>query len=384
MAMAMMLGVAGAIVAQAYASAGHAQLLAQLRRLGLSVVTVTPKQSRNSGVRARTGAPVTTLGARDYAEIRRRVSGINRASAIVGGAFLAKAGDLSKNNCSVLGVEPEFALIRNWHLNAGASFSEDDERAAARVAVLGAKVARDLFNDTNPIGLRVFINRVPFRVMGVLAESGTDLEAGGQDEEIFVPLRTASRRLLNVENYSSLALNVSDGTPMASVTEALRSVLTSTHRAKSSLGEDFKIQTQQALADAAVDAAGRVKGYVGLVTAGALLSAGFGLLAVCWIGVGQRTPELGTRRALGASAGDILSQLLFEVGLTGMAAAVVGVLLGWTVCAALSRALRSPLDFQWPVAWWVAGSATLLALVFGTAPAIRAARINPILALQTK
>jgi putative ABC transport system permease protein len=384
MALAVMLGVAGAIVAQSYASAGHAQLVAQLQRLGLSVVTVTPKQSRNAGVRARTGVPVTTLDARDYAEIRRRVPGIDQTSATVVGSFLAKAGDLSKNNCSVVGVEPAFALIRHWRFQSGESFDEADQRAAARVAVLGASVARDLYNGESPVGQRLFINRVPFHVVGVLADTGADLEAGSQDDRIFIPLRTASRRLLNVESYSSLALNVSEGVGMATVIDGVRMVLTTTHHAASPAREDFQIQTQQALAEAAVDAASRVRRYVSLVTAGSLLTAGFGLLAVCWIGVRHRTAEIGTRRALGATVRDIFLQFLSEVSIAAVSASLCGLLIGWAVCLILSQWLHSTLAFDWSIGAAMAGSEALVAMALGTAPAIRASHIDPIRALQTR
>jgi putative ABC transport system permease protein len=384
MTLSMILGVAGAIIAESYASAGHAQLVEQLQRLGITVVTVTPKQSRNAGVRARTGAPVTTLDARDYREILRRVPEFEGTSATVAGSFLAKAGDLSKSNCTVLGVEPSFALIRHWRIHSGESFNEADERSGARVAVLGASVARDLFNDSPAIGQRLFINRVPFRVVGVLQDSGTDLGAASQDDQIFVPLRTASRRLMNVDSYSSLVLNVSQWARMNVAIDNVRSVLTATHRAASPAREDFQIQTQQALADAAVDAADRVRRYVSLITAGSLLTAGFGTLAVCWIGVGQRTAEIGTRRALGATTRDIFLQFLTEVMLIGLSASVMGVALGQVLTFALSASLQSPLAFHWYIGAAIAVVETLLALGFGVGPARRASRIDPILALQTR
>jgi putative ABC transport system permease protein len=382
--LALILGVAGAIIAESYASAGHAQLVEQLQRLGITIVTVTPKQSRNAGVRARTGAPVTTLDARDYREILRRVPDFDSTSATVIASFLAKAGDLSKSNSTVLGVEPSFALIRQWRMHSGESFSEADERSAARVAVLGASVARDLFNDSLPIGQRMFINRVPFRVVGVLEDSGSDLGSASQDDQIFVPLRTASRRLMNVDNYSSLVLNVSQWSRMGDAIDSVRSVLTATHRAASPAREDFQIQTQQALAEAAVDAANRVRRYVSLITAGSLLTAGFGTLAICWISVGQRTAEIGTRRALGATARDIFLQFLTEVMLIGLTAAVFGVALGQVLTIMLSAWLKSPLTFHWYTGVVIATLETLLALGFGAGPAMRASRIDPILALRTR
>jgi putative ABC transport system permease protein len=383
-ALAVMLGVSGAITAESYAAAGQARLVAQLGRLGITIITVTPKQSRNAGLRARTGAPVKTLDARDYAEIRRRVQDLNATSATIVGSFLAKSGDLSKNNCTVVGVEPSYARIRQWRVRSGEAFSEDDERSAARVAVLGASVARDLYNDELPIGQRLFINRVPFRVVGVLEDSGTDLAAASQDDQIFVPLRTASRRLLNVDSYSSLLLNVSEPSRMAAATAGVRSVLSVTHRTSFPTRDDFQIQTQQALAEAALEATGRVRRYVSFITAGALASAGFGTLVMCWIGVGQRTSEIGTRRALGATARDIFLQFLTEVMLIGLTASVFGVALGYVLTITLSGLLKIPLTWHWYIGVVIATLETSLALGFGAGPAMRASRIDPILALRTR
>jgi putative ABC transport system permease protein len=384
MALAVILGVSGAIVAESYASAGQAQLVAQLQRLGVTIITVTPKQSRNAGIRARTRAPVTTLDARDYREIRRRVQDLDATSATVVGSFLAKSGDLSKSNCTVVGVEPSFARIRQWRMRSGEAFSEVDERGAARVAVLGASVARDLYNDELPIGQRLFINRVPFRVIGVLEDSGMDLGSASQDDQIFIPLRTASRRLLNVDSYSSLLLNVSESSRMAAVIDGVRSVLVATHRSASLRREDFQIQTQQALAEAAVEATDRVRRYVSLVTVGALTSAGFGTLVICWIAVGQRTSEIGTRRALGATARDIFLQFLSEVMIIAIAASVMGVLFGRAANLGLSSWLESPLEFHWDIGGTVAAVECILAFAFGVGPAMRASRIDPIFALRTR
>jgi putative ABC transport system permease protein len=384
MALAVILGVSGAIIAESYASAGQAQLVAQLRRLGITIITVTPKQSRNAGVRPRTGAPVTTLDARDYREIRRRVQDLDATSATVVGSFLAKSGDLSKSNCTVVGVEPSFARIRQWRMRSGETFSEADERSAARVAVLGASVARDLYNDELPIGQRLFINRVPFRIVGVLEDSGTDLGSASQDDQIFVPLRTASRRLLNIDSYSSLLLNVSESSRMAAVIDGVRSVLVSTHRAVSPTREDFQIQTQQTLAEAAVDATNRVRRYVSLITVGSLTSAGFGTLVICWIAVGQRTSEIGTRRALGATARDIFLQFLSEVMIIALTASVIGVLFGRATNFVLSSWLQAPLEFRWDVGGTIAAVECILAFAFGVSPAMRASRVDPIFALRTR
>jgi ABC-type antimicrobial peptide transport system permease subunit len=209
MLLSAMLGVAGVVTAVSYGSAGRLAVLDQLRRLGTNVVNVTPTQSRSVGGRARTGTLVTTLVARDDVEIRRDVPDIVRASAMVTGTFLVKAGDLSKNNCTVIGIEPDYVRIKQWAPAEGRVVEDLDVRRAARVAVLGATVRQDLFGARSPIGQHIFINRVPFEVVGVMTARGPGLDATDEDSHVYVPLSTALHRVMNVAYYSGLIMEVS-------------------------------------------------------------------------------------------------------------------------------------------------------------------------------
>ena len=131
---------------------------------------MTAQQSRSVAGRARTGTIVTTLDEPDYRALRREVVGPVRSSALVSANLRLKAGYLSKVS-PVIGVEPDYFPIKAWPLQQGDFFGEQEIRRSARVALLGYRVAQDLFESTSPVGERLFINRVPFEVIGREMES---------------------------------------------------------------------------------------------------------------------------------------------------------------------------------------------------------------------
>ena len=202
------LGVAGAVTSVNYASGGRAQVLEKIQRLGTNVIVINAEQSRAEGGRARTGTIVTTLQEPDYLA-KRRKSRESRTSAAVTAGLRLKAGFNSKVS-PVVGVEPAFFEIKSWPLAAGDFFDAEDLRRSVRVALIGHTVARDLFGDEPPLGQRLFINRVPFEVVGVLAERGQGLDVINEDQQVYVPLTTAMRRLLNIDYYGSIVLEVDD------------------------------------------------------------------------------------------------------------------------------------------------------------------------------
>jgi putative ABC transport system permease protein len=379
-----MLGVGGVISAMNYAAEGRMKVLMQIRGLGSNVLIITPQQSRSVGGRAKTGAIVTTLVARDYSEILREVPGIERSSATATTAFLVKAGDLSKSNCAVVGVEPDYVRIKQWSVSSGEFFDQADVRRSARVAVLGSTVGRDLFGDESPIGQRIFINRVPFRVIGVLAERGQGLDAGNEDNQVYVPLRTSMHRLMNVDYYSALFFAVADWEKMDAAAKDMAAILQRRHRALGNLPEDFQIQNQKALIDTEIASSERLASLVRWAGLISLVVSGLGILAIGWISVGERIREIGTRRALGASAADIFFQFLFEAVTVSSLGCLAGLIGGWQGTAIIAQRVDLPFSFDWSSVRLVIMFSVFLNVTFALLPSRRAALLDPIRALQSE
>lgn len=375
------LGVAGAITAVNYASGGREQVLEQIRRLGTNLVIVSAEQSRATAGRERTGGIVTTLVEEDYRALTRELDGITRSSALVVSQFRLKAGFLSKT-VPVVGVEPDYFAMRWWQLEAGELFDEDDLRRSTRLVLLGHGVAADLYPDEFPVGQTLFINRVPFQVAGVLAERGPGIDGSNEDQQVYVPLTTAMRRLMNVTHYNQVLLEVEQPAALAPAMQDAAALLRVRHRISPFRPDDFRVQTQQDLIDTQLASAGRLGFLVRWIGLSALLVSGIGILAIAWIGVRDRITEIGTRRALGATAGDVFFQFSFEAAVLAGLGVLAGVALGWVASYATAAQVGLPFVFDRANALLALALALLLNLLFASGPALRAARLDPIRALK--
>lgn len=379
-----LLGVAGVISAINYASEGRLKVLNRIQRLGTNVIVATPQLSRTVGGRAKTGTIVTTLVAGDFAEILREFPEIEKSSATVTTSFLVKAGDLSKSNCIVIGTEPTFAEIRHWQISEGVFYGIPEMRRSARVAVLGSTVRRDLFGGESPIGKRVFINRVPFEVIGVLEERGQGLDATNEDNQVYVPLSTAMRRLANLDYFGSILFEVSSWEKMDGVAEAMRQLLRRRHRVSRNLSDDFQIQNQKALIDLELASSARLEFLVKWVGLSGLAVSGLGILAICWIAVGERIGEIGIRRALGATRSDIFFQFLFEAVVISVLGCLAGLIASWRGTESIAHSADLPFYFDWTSADFVIAFAMSMNLIFALIPSRRAALLDPIRALKAE
>jgi putative ABC transport system permease protein len=382
MLLSALLGVSGVIASVNYASGGRQKVLNQIRRMGTNVLSVQPQQNRSVGGRARTGAIVTTLIEQDYAALRRDVPAIRRSSAVANGGFLIKAGDLSKNNCAIVGVEPDYIRIKNWPVMQGDFFDTGELRRSARVAVLGHTVAHEMFGEEPPIGQRLFINRVPFEIIGVMTERGQGLDVTNEDNQVYIPLSTAMHRLMNVEYYSGLLLEVDRWEDMDGAAKSVTGMLRQRHHASAKLPEDFRIQNQKELIDTQLAAAEKLGFFVRWIGMSGLLVSGLGILAISWIAIKERTVEIGTRRALGATASDVFFQMLFEAAVVSSIGCALGLAAGWKATQVIAGRADQPFVFEWATARFALTCAIVLNLLFALIPSRKAARLDPIRALK--
>ena len=375
------LGVCGVVCSVNYGASGTKQVLDQIRRMGTNVLIITPAQSRVIAGRARTGVSVTTLVERDYRAVKNEVLSRTRSSALVTQSFWNKAGDLSKNGV-VVGCEPEYFLIKDWQVVSGELFGSTHERTASRVAVLGYTVAGDLFGASSPIGQRMMINRVPFTVIGVLSERGQGLDVSNEDSQIYVPLATAMRRLMNVDHYAGIVLEIDSLDSMDAAAEESRSLLHQLHRVQPNRPDDFQIQNQKSLLDTQTEAATRLDFFLRWIAGTALAVSGLGIVSITWIAMKERTREIGTRRALGATAADIFLEVTCEMLALALGGGLLGIAISWPTSRLISDSVRLPFIFDGKSAVLAFAAAAALNLAFSIFPSRKAASIRPIEALR--
>lgn len=376
-------GTAGVIVCTGYAAAGRQKVFDRFSRMGANLIVVTPQQSRSVGGRARTGAIVTTLRDPDYRAILRTVPGIVASSPTVSTVLRIRAGDLTKST-TIVGCMPGWFAIRSWRAHAGSLFTDADERSGRRVALLGAIVARDLFGDTDPIGQRMSINRVPFLVVGVLAERGQGLDAANEDAQVFVPLRTAMLRLMNVDYYDSILLQAGSWQKLDAVAQHVSAVLAQRHHFFALAGPDFQVQNQKALIETQLAAVARLTFLLRWTAASTLGVASLGIFGVAWIGIGQRTREIGTCRAIGATPPDVLLQTFAEAILGPALGCGAGVALAWFVLRFIDESTHQPFLFSVPSASEIVLVSMLLYAFTALVCCLRATRIDPAVALRAE
>jgi putative ABC transport system permease protein len=374
------LGVAGIITSVNYASSGRQQVLDQIRRMGTNIVLVRAEQSRAVAGRARTGAVVTTLREPDYALLRRDLEHV-RSSALVTQSFRLKAGDLSRV-ASIVGCEPAYFTIKTWPVQAGEIFDMADLRRSARVAMIGHTIATDLYGSDSPVGQRLFINRIPFEVVGVLAERGQGLDVANEDEQVYIPLTTAMHRLLNLDYFNAVVFEIADWNRMDASARRIGDLLRVRHRATASQREDFQVQNQKELVDTQLASSARLTFFVQWVGISGLLVSGLGVLAIAWITVRDRTTEIGTRRALGATAADVFVQFVFEAFVLAAIGSMSGLWLGRVASHVIATRANLPVVFDRTSALLALTTALFLNLIFAAWPAARAARLDPIKALK--
>jgi putative ABC transport system permease protein len=232
------------------------------------------------------------------------------------------------------------------------------------------------------VGERLFINRVPFEIIGVLAERGPGLDQTNEDARVYVPLTAAMRRLLNVDYYNSMLFELPDVSRMQVAARDIGVLMAVRHRSSAFKPDDFLVQTQQELIDTQLASADRLGFLVIWVSLSILSVSGLGILAIAWIAVRDRTTEIGTRRALGATAPHVFFQFAFEAGLLAGLGVLLGLLLGAVASQLLAAQVNLPFVFDRANAGLAASVALLLNLAFASWPALRAARLDPIQALQ--
>jgi putative ABC transport system permease protein len=380
---ASMTGTAGVIVSTGYAAGGRQKILDQFVQLGTNVIIVTPLQSRAVGGRARTGSVVTTLNESDYKAIVQSVAGITSSSPTVSSTFRIRAGDLTKN-ATIVGCNPEYFAIKHWAIALGFSFDESALRPQPRTALLGATAARGLFGEVDPTGSRITINRVPFTVEGVLAERGQGLDSSNEDDQVYVPLDTAMHRLMKIDYFSSIMFTLENRTSMDSAADQIHQLVGRRHRHGASFEDDFIVQNRKSLIDTQLSAFSRLTFLVRWIALSALVVSSLGVFAVTWISIRNRTREVGTCRAIGATRRDILVQFVAEGSLGALVGGSAGIAFAYAALRFIDGRVQQPFLFSATDAFLEAFTSIALYSAFTLISSLRAIRIQPLVALRTE
>jgi putative ABC transport system permease protein len=379
-------GVAAVIVTSAVGTGAQRELLRGMENLGTNLLVVTPAQVKRLVSRQAIRGMVTSLRVEDCDAIAD-LSDVAEAAPGAEGTLRVKAGGGAMLT-SVVGTTPAFPRVRRFRLRAGRFFEADDDRAARRVAVLGARVADTLFPGEDPVGQAIRIRGVPFDIIGVLKAKGSTADGADEDNKLLIPIRTALRRVFNVTWLSTVFVSVRERSTMDDTERAIAVLLRSRHRVApdGSQGsqrkdDDFAIQNSAKTLRIQRETAESLTQLTTGLAAVALLVGGIGILALMLLSLKERTGEIGLRMAVGARPRDILVQFLLEAAILALGGWAAGALLGGIAAAGIA------FGTSWTVAVPVdallasLGMAATTGIGFGAFPARAASLVPPIQAL---
>jgi putative ABC transport system permease protein len=291
---------------------------------------------------------------------------------------------------SISGVTYTYPQVRNFYPVMGTFISAEHMRSRARVAALGQSVLKDLFpRGVNPIGQIIKIDRVPFRVIGVMEEKGVSSFSDDNDV-VFIPLSTAQTRLYGGRDITGdYTVSVIYGrTADDSRLEAARDQVVRTLRQRHGLvyrtdDNDFTVLTQKDIGEVLQSLTAILTAFLGLIAAVSLLVGGIGIMNIMLVSVTERTREIGIRKAVGAKRRDIFMQFLMEAMILSLIGGLVGIAIGVSGTVGVSRMVEDmTLQLTASTVLLATGFSTVVGLFFGIYPAVRASRLNPIDALR--
>jgi len=378
----MVVGIASVVLMVSAGQGAQKRILDRIRNMGTDLIVVNAGQTQIIAGRQRQMTTVKTLVLQDAEAMVRECPSVAQVAPFVSKKLTVRWEDQAANTLAV-GMAATGFSIRNFEAARGRLFSDEEDRALKRVAVLGPTVARNLFGETYPVGLLIRIGRVPFEVVGITVPKGIDQNGVDQDDVIIVPLGTAMRRLLNVTYVQAVYVQAGDTESMGEAESEIRELLRARHRLRGK-PDDFTIQNQETLLSTEREASQSMTVLIGSVAGISLLVGGVGILAVMLIAIRERRGEIGLRRALGAKCRDIRVQFLIESILLAGTGGATGVIVGIACAYGLSALGYWETLISWPSTAMAFGFSAILGVFFGMYPASRAAHLEPIEALRAE
>ena len=374
------IGVGAVIAMVAIGEGAKATIRSQIASLGTNVLIVLPGTSMQGGVRTGAGG-VNTLMAGDARAIMRELPAVSFASPVLRRNEQVVAGNLNWFTLTQ-GVAPEMQQIREWQLDDGRFLHDGDVESAAKVAVVGETVVRQLFGNDDPVDAVIRIRNIPFRIVGVLAPKGQTSQGADQDDTIMIPYTTMQKRLMRTTSVQSIVVSAVSADRVQEAQEQIAALLRQRHRIGPDREDDFYIRNLSDIAEAASSSARVMAVLLGTVASISLLVGGIGIMNIMLVSVTERTREIGIRMAVGARSTDIMLQFLVEAVVMAATGGVIGILLGIGSSEVLNQWAQWPTHISPAIVAIAFCFSAAVGIFFGFYPARKAANLDPIDALR--
>src|SRR5271157_973503 len=371
----MVIGTASLILVVTIGLTGKQYLLQQIQNVGSNMMVAEVEQSDASGSQADSDL----LNLDDLDAVRQRVPGISASSPLVELHDRISVPGGKERDILVLGVSWEYLYVRNLDVLAGRFFEDRDERERTKVAVITQILANTLYGSQSAaIGQQINLSGLPFTVIGTFRERvNTFGQSEISEDTILIPY-TVARFFTNSNNVTQLFFAGADSSEVPRTTHDIEEVLRSRHRPESV----YKVSNLTQLLAVASTTANTLSTVLLLISVLTLLVSGVGIMNIMLATVNARIREIGLRKAVGATNAEIRAQFLTEAMLISLSGGIVGIFLG----LALPFSVRFVTNYRVPISGWsviiAAAVSTLVGVLFGTAPAARAAQLDPVESLR--
>ncbi len=390
------IGVAGVIIIMSLGGGAQSLILGQVTKLGSNLLYVMPGRTADNGAPI-PGLIITSLIESD-AEALRDKGRVPYASAV--NAAVSGAATITWNNKTVdttfSGTDSEYSQIANFTMQSGQFMSAAETAGGANVVVLGSEISDELFKETgvNPIGQVIKVKSVvqenaggvPLRVIGVIAPRGSSFFQN-QDRLIFLPLAIGQNQILGIHHLNSIYVKVDDAANVDSTIAAIRTTLKQQHHILNDADLDFDIRNQAEAVKVLSTITDALSLFLVAMAGISLIVGGIGILNIMVATVGERTREIGLRKAVGATRKAIRNQFLLEAVLLTSLGGFIGIIIGVLVSYIIALVMQK-LEYDWAFIISVSsillsvGVSILTGIVFGLFPAMKAAKLDPIDALR--
>ncbi len=350
----------------------------EIKNLGANMLIIRPGQRpRHFGVRE-TAKPFKL---RDAEAIKREISGIEAVAPTAATVIQAIYGN--KNwSTTVTGSTNGFLDVTDWKIEMGRRFLPSELRSGVSVCILGHTVYKKLFGDEDPIGKRIRLKRLSFKVIGVLKEKGQSSFGADRDDFILIPIKTFQRRISGNTDVTNIYVSVKGGYSIDKVIQDIKLLMRERRHIRPDEEDDFYILDMREIMRILSSTTKVLTSFLGAIATVSLVVGGIGIMNIMLVSVTERTKEIGIRMAIGALQRDVLLQFLIEAIILSSFGGIIGIILATIVSIFLCESLLVPFVLDVKIIILAFGFSIAVGVIFGFFPARKAANMNPIDALR--
>ena len=375
------IGVAAVIIMMSIGQGSKESIRAELSTMGTNLINIRPGADMRGGVR-QDPSSMQTLKMADYERIMREKKYVTNVSPEVTASGQAIYGN-SNTNTTVYGESPEYLDIKQWTIEQGDCFTQEDIKKAAKVCVVGTTIVKELYGEgADVIGKTIRFKSIPMRIIGVLKSKGYNNWGMDQDNVIIAPYSTVRKRSAAQTWFSSIVCSAITEELSDAAIEELTQILRDNHKLKGDAADDFTIRSQAEMMETMSSTMDTVTIILVVAAAFSLLVAGIGIMNIMLVSVTERTKEIGLRMAVGATGPVISLQFLIESVLISVTGGLLGILVGCSASEFIVPMFNMPSSVP---AWSIYVSffvCVCIGVLFGYIPAQKAANMDPIEAIR--